>query len=291
MRAKLGLEDDGARCGGVLLLQGADGKCRDDTDHEILFRQESNFAYLFGVKEAGPGVYGTIDLDTGKTTLYFPCLPAEYAVWMGAVRTLESFKKEYGVDATSFSDNLCEDLKALGPSVLYTTRGYNSDSHAYAKEATFDGIKQFRVDNGVLYDAIVECRVIKTEHELELMRHINRISSEAHMWVMAHAEPNMREFQLESMFQHWGYWGGCRHCSYTRYAAAEKRIGSSLGPRGRAKWKVVKDGDMCLLDMGGEFRCYASDITCSYPVNGVLRTIRELSMRLCLLYSGPLWIR
>merc|ERR1739848_791890 len=30
----------------------------------------------------------------------------------------------------------------------------------------------------------------------------------------------------------------------------------------------MNDGDMCLFDMGGEYHCYCSDITCSYPVNG-----------------------
>ena len=25
---------------------------------------------------------------------------------------------------------------------------------------------------------------------------------------------------------------------------------------------------MCLLDMGSEYYCYSSDITCSYPING-----------------------
>lgn len=30
----------------------------------------------------------------------------------------------------------------------------------------------------------------------------------------------------------------------------------------------MEDGDLCLLDMGCEYFCYASDITCSYPCNG-----------------------
>ena len=30
----------------------------------------------------------------------------------------------------------------------------------------------------------------------------------------------------------------------------------------------IWNGDMGLLDMGAEYHCYCSDITCSYPVNG-----------------------
>lgn len=33
--------------------------------------------------------------------------------------------------------------------------------------------------------------------------------------------------------------------------------------------KLIVDGDMCLFDMGCEFHCYASDVTCSFPANGV----------------------
>ena len=29
-----------------------------------------------------------------------------------------------------------------------------------------------------------------------------------------------------------------------------------------------RDGDIVLFDMGGEYYCFCSDITCSYPANG-----------------------
>ncbi|PIO66893.1 peptidase, M24 family [Teladorsagia circumcincta] len=32
--------------------------------------------------------------------------------------------------------------------------------------------------------------------------------------------------------------------------------------------KQIKDGDMCLFDMGPEYNCYASDVTTSFPANG-----------------------
>jgi len=47
-----------------ILMQGGPTPTFFDTDHEPLFRQESNFHYLFGVKE--PDFFGTIDVETGR---------------------------------------------------------------------------------------------------------------------------------------------------------------------------------------------------------------------------------
>ena len=47
-------------------------------------RQESFFHYIFGVLEE-EGYYGAIDVATGKTTLFMPHLPSNYAVWMGKI--------------------------------------------------------------------------------------------------------------------------------------------------------------------------------------------------------------
>ena len=47
----------------------------------IILFQESYFHWLFGVTEGD--CYGAIDVATGRTTLYIPRLPAEYAIWMG----------------------------------------------------------------------------------------------------------------------------------------------------------------------------------------------------------------
>jgi Xaa-Pro dipeptidase len=40
------------------------------------------------------------------------------------------------------------------------------------------------------------------------------------------------------------------------------------GHAGAPNDKTVEDGDMCLFDMGSEYYCYSSDITCSFPANG-----------------------
>jgi hypothetical protein len=52
---------------GLIVVQGGADINRADTDHHLLFRQESNFHYLFGIEL--PDCYGTIDVATGKATL------------------------------------------------------------------------------------------------------------------------------------------------------------------------------------------------------------------------------
>ena len=198
----------------ILLLQGGKSPTRYDSDHEPIFRQESNFAYLCGVKE--PDCYLLLHVDTGKAVLFVPKLPESYAIWMGTVRPTESFMEEYGVEEVKYVDELPIYCGEVMPTVVYTTRGLNADSQRFAKEAHFDGIEKFRVDNGKLYQELEKCRMIKSARELRLLAHINRISSEAHVFIMRHVAPGMKEFQLESMFIHWGYFRGqCRHTSYT----------------------------------------------------------------------------
>ncbi|CAN0271609.1 unnamed protein product, partial [Ectocarpus fasciculatus] len=83
-------ETDGVAPRGVLLLRGGLAANRDETDHEPVFRQESTFHYLFGVRE--PDCLATIDLETGKATLFIPRLPAEYATWMGNILPPKHFQ-------------------------------------------------------------------------------------------------------------------------------------------------------------------------------------------------------
>lgn len=40
------------------------------------------------------------------------------------------------------------------------------------------------------------------------------------------------------------------------------------GHAGRPNSRLLTSSDIALLDMGAEYHCYASDITCSFPVSG-----------------------
>ncbi len=129
--------------GGLILVQGGETNERHDTDHEPIFRQESNFHYLFGVAE--PDCYATIATDTGTATLFVPRLPAGYAVWMGAIASLDDFKRKYEVDAVRYVDELPAAVAEAKPSALYVYSGINTDSKAKGTPASFEGIAGYTV--------------------------------------------------------------------------------------------------------------------------------------------------
>ncbi|MQL80443.1 hypothetical protein Taro_012890 [Colocasia esculenta] len=278
---------------GFVLLQGGEERTRYCSDHVELFRQESYFAYLFGVKE--PGFYGAIDVSSGKSTLFAPRLPADYAVWLGEIKPSSYFKEHYMVDMVFYVDEIAEvlDRQYGGPGkpLLFLLYGLNTDSNNFSKPAVLEvplsrpslqlffycfvglwgpGMEKFDTDLDTLHPILTECRVIKSELEIALIQYANDISSEAHVEVMRKAKVGMKEYQLESIFLHHVYmYGGCRHCSYTCICAtgensAVLHYGHAAAPNDR----TLKDGDMSLLDMGAEYHFYASDITCSFPVNG-----------------------
>ncbi|XP_056645120.1 xaa-Pro dipeptidase [Diorhabda sublineata] len=252
----------------VVVLQGGCELPLYDSDINYIFIQESYFCWCFGVTEAG--CYGIIDIVTGNAHLFFPRYPQEYAVWMGPLTPLETFKKKYNVEYVHYVDQIQTVLQKLNRKKLLTLTGRNSDSGLDAKEATFEGIDKFNVDNKTLFPIIANLRVIKTEHEIEVIKYVVGVSSAAHRHVMRIAKDGLFEYQCESEFLHYCYKnGGCRHAAYTCICGSGIN-GAVLhyGHAGCPNDYKLKNGTLCLFDMGADYFGYAADVTVTFPVNG-----------------------
>merc|ERR1712048_941452 len=104
---------------------------------------------------------------------------------------------------------------------LLRRSGLNSDSGAASKLATFTGIENFTVEDGVLHAHIAQLRSIKTPLELDVMRYVQRLTCAAHVKCMQECKPGWMEYQIESLFKYATYSdGGCRHTSYTSICAS-----------------------------------------------------------------------
>lgn len=261
---------------GIVLLQGGDDQTQYDSDTELVFRQDSWFNNLFGVKEAA--FYGAISIETGKCTLFMPRLPESYNIWCGSIRPASDFQVSYAVDEVLYVEELSNwlesSLSADLNSKIYLMKGVNSDSGLEAKPASFTNDNVFITDGKVNYDVLYNilslCRVTKSKEEVEVMRYCAFVASNAHVEVMRNVKISEFEYELEAKFLYEIYKnGGCRKSAYTSICgcgpnSAVLHYGHAAAPNDRA----LSNNDMALLDMGAEYHGYVSDITCSYPVSG-----------------------
>ena len=234
-----------------------------DTDGELLFRQESYFFWLFGVRDEGYS--GVIDFDTGCSVLFMPRLPESYSVWMGQLATPEGEKAKYAVDQVLYEDQLASWLQASEAERIHVMQGVNSDSGLTNKPATVpSGVTKEIINSSLLFNTIAECRVKKSTDEIEVIRYANFIGSEAHIEVMRRCKESLKdglkEYQLESTFLHHCYdKGGCRTAMYTPIAASGPN-GAILhyGHAGAPNDREIKDGDLVLCDFGCSIYGYGS---------------------------------
>ncbi|KAL0586410.1 hypothetical protein ABG067_004023 [Albugo candida] len=254
----------------AILLHGGDEISRYDTDTCYNFQQESFFQYLFGVRE--PGCAGMVDVATGQSVLFIPRQSEEWELWCGERKPTSYFVSHYLVDKVFYVDEVKTVLeKEYSVRKLFFLNGLNLDSRLRTTTTSqFNGMEAFEIDSDSLHPILVECRVRKSEKELDLLRYVNELSSEAHINVMKTIRPGMMEFHAESSFLHYCYTkGGARFHAYTCICGGGSNAATlHYGHAGAPNDKMLDSGQLLLNDMGAELHGYVSDITCTFPING-----------------------
>lgn len=262
----------------VVFLHGGTSETRYDSDHEPIFRQESYFWYLSGVKE--PDCSISID-SSGRTILFVPNLPDDYATIMGEIRTKAQWKEHYHVDQVRYTDELNDFWQDFDTSTtVLLLDGVNSDSGKRYQPATDlpTSNASLTFDTSILFPILAEARVSKSPSERQLIRFVTEVTSFAHAYVMRNIKPGDYEYQAESLFRHYCYYNyGCRLVSYTPICGCGPS-GAVLhyGHAGEPNAQQSNLADMCLFDMGAEYFCYGSDVTCSFPIRGTFTPSQRL---------------
>ena len=264
---------------GLILIQGGEQECLYDSDTEVIFKQNSWFQYLFGVKE--PSFSGLINISTKKRILIIPRLPSEYQLWCGKIQSPEYFQQMYDVDEVIYDDQLLKWLSeqiqnlsktSSNSSFLYLLKGTNSDSQSICQPFKLPdnhNLHQYINDSeDILHHALSTIRVTKSNFELELLKYSNYVASNAHVAVMSSVKPDQMEYELEALFQYHIYkHGGCRHVAYTSICACGPNAATlHYGHAGAPNNRQLKVNDIALLDMGASYHGYCSDITCSVSI-------------------------
>jgi len=238
------------------------------------YRQNSDFFYLSGFAEPEAVLAIIPGREHGEFVLFCRERNPEKELWDGLRAGQEGAVRDYGADdAFPFTD-IDEILPGLieGRERVYYSVGKN---HSFDQQL-MDWVNSIRSKarlgaqppkEFVMLDHLLhEMRLFKSPAEVRVMQQAAAISCRAHTKAMQAVKPGMYEYQLEAELDYEFRKSGARLPAYSSIVAAGKNACILHYVENNA---CIQDGDLILIDAGCELDCYASDITRTFPANGV----------------------
>ena len=150
--------------------------------------------------------------------------------------------------------------------MIYLYNGVDSDSGLKPDLPKFEFLQKHKSNDTQLYEILNECRVRKSEEEINVMRYICKISSEAHVRVLREIKAGNKEYQIEALFAyHTHSTSGARFHAYNCICASGR---NSATLHYNVNDQLLKEDSFVLCDMGAKYKGYCADITVTFPVSG-----------------------
>ena len=240
-------------------------------DVEFLYKQNPNLYYLTGWTE--PHTILVLAKTNGKAynILFVPPKDISQEVWTGKRNGKEGAVEYFGVNAaydnTKFKDIISEIFNDKNyTTIYYDCPDKNSDEWQYYIESVSGHAKESYGIPWIDLKPIIELqRVKKTDFEIDLIRKSCQLSAKAHILAMNNTFPNMNECQIDGLINGYLMWNRCKRLAYPNIVASGNNA-TTLHYENNDS--LMNDGNLLLIDSGGELDYYASDITRTYPISG-----------------------
>ncbi|MBQ0724140.1 MAG: Xaa-Pro aminopeptidase [Cycloclasticus sp.] len=245
-----------------------------NSDVEYPFRQDSDFFYLSGFDEPDAVQVFVPGRKQGEYILFCREFDKTTALWVGGNAGLEGAMNDYHADDAFPMDDIDDILPGLmeNKNRLYFPMG----AHPNFDQQLMDWSQEVRnrARTGVSAPAefistdhlIHEMRLIKSPQEISKMKKAAKISIEAHKKAMQCTRPGVFEYQVEAEIKHCFMNKGAQFEAYPAIVGGGKNGCILHYTQNNA---VLNEGDLLLIDAGCEWDKYASDITRTFPVNGI----------------------
>ena len=256
---------------GIAIVPSAREVIRNRDAH-YRFRQDSDFLYLTGFHEPDSILVLAPGRKDGAFVMFVRPRDAAREIWDGRRAGPEGAVAAYGADQAFVTGDFDKQMTALlsGRARVFYTLGEHPawDSKITAcvreiREVSRRGAAA-PTDFVALETTLHEQRLIKTEAELALLRKACTVTAAAHVRAMRATKPGAWEWQVAAEIHH-EFERNEMECGY----------GSIVGGGDNAcilhykeNESQLRDGDLLLIDAGGEFRGYTADITRTFPVGG-----------------------
>jgi len=239
------------------------------------FRQEDNFYYLTGWVEPGAAIL--ISAGGGSTPyteiLFLPEHNATQEKWTGPKLGPENpdAPKLTGFDQVMPLDRMHGMLLKFLPqprATVYTDLG--QDGQTAASTGPMEWLRRGNsFPNYISFQAsaplIAHLRTVKDAAEIAFVQHATDASMEGHRAALKAIHPGVNEREISALMQ---YEFGRRGCERPAYAPIVGSGFYSTVLHYSDDSQIMKSGDVVVMDVGGEYSMYATDITRTAPVTG-----------------------
>ena len=254
----------------VLLIPGADTQYRN-ADSSFPFRQDSNFYYMSGFCEPASLMAIVNNKDGINSIVFVPPKDKLKEIWdgyrAGPIGAVEDFMFDKAFDNTHI-DTMLPDILHGSEQVLYPIGKKSGFDQKVIDWTTAASSKDRHSKSINIMDAsslIGNIRLIKDDHEIDLIRKACDISAEAHIAAMKAVKEGDSEQNIEGLYIHEFSKRGARYPAYNPIVAGGENACVLHYVENN---QMLNDSDLLLVDAGCEYEMYAADITRTFPVSG-----------------------
>jgi len=249
---------------GILLFPGnveAPYNYRANTYH---FRQDSSFLYFFGLNI--PGLFGYIDIDSGKDFIFGNDFDLDDIIWMGPQSVLKDLALKSNISNTGSLDKLHETLSAAVSKghkihILPQYRAENIIQLANILNISHNQVSSYVSENFI--KAVVNLRSIKDSHEIKEIEKALDTAYDMHTTAMKMAMPGIVEQEIAGKIEGIALSAG----GPVSFPVILSTNGETL--HNHNHHNILQIGKMMVTDAGSETSMnYCSDITRTVPVGG-----------------------
>ncbi len=258
-----------------VLLFGYTG--RENSSPAYVFLQEPNFYYLTGHNEEGaalllvPASAAEKGWKGPNEILFLPPRNPEEEKWNGPrmAPTDADVQEKSGFSTVEAFSNLKARLNELTRSYheIWTLTAHTDDTgYPHAREWSA-WIAQAAPGIGLrdAAPAIGAMRQVKSSGEIALLKKAIELSVDAQLAAMRMVRPGLYEYQVAARMVEIHAYGGCETEAYSPI------VGTGLHStilHFNELDGLIQDGDVVLMDVGGQYSGYTADITRTVPANG-----------------------
>ena len=248
-------------------------------DVDYMFRQDSDFLYLTGFDEPEALAVLLPEQKGGQYVLFCRERDAEKEIWNGRRAGLKGAKKDYFADKAypiSKLDEILPPLLSDRERVFYPMgrdAGFDRKVIDWVNQSRGSSRTARHIPQELLsLDYLLhDMRLYKSPGELSLMRKAAKVSMAGHVRAMQACEPGKYEYEIEAELLYEFKKAGCVSAYPCIVGGGENGCILHYTENN----DMLNDGDLLLIDAGAEFQGYASDITRTFPVNGVFSRVQR----------------